>query len=81
MKIIANLNIDDGWTDVPEVFPAYIFNNMKDLLDYFNTISVVEIIKEPSPNNIYDFGEIIISEIHGHRYDLKLIFTTMYAKD
>lgn len=76
MKVVAVLNIDEGWIDEPTVRPAYIFNNIKDLLDYFSNLGEVEIIEEPNPNNIYDFGMVKLC-----LENITFNFSCMYAEN
>ena len=82
MKLIALLQID-SWVDRPQLLPAYIFNNIKDLVDYFNKLGTVEVVKEPDLNDPYHFGQVVLSNliISGHRDDVRFCFTTMYAKE
>lgn len=82
MKLIALLQID-SWVDRPELSPAYIFNNTKDLVDYFNKLGTVEVVKEPDLNDPYHFGQVVLSNliIPEHRDDVRFYFTTMYAKE
>jgi hypothetical protein len=81
--IIATLNIDNGWVDKPIVNPAYVFNNMKDLADYFNQLGKVEIVKEPNPNDIYDFGTVLLQHTHskGLQKHCNFEYTIIYAKN
>lgn len=60
MKLVAILQIDSGWVDEPEFSPCYIFNNIRECYAYFSTIGTVTINKEPSPYNLYDFGELFL---------------------
>lgn len=77
IKLIAVLQIDSGWVDRPEnLYPAYVFDNMRSLLDTFNDLGVVEIVKEPNANYVYDFGEVVLCDEN----NFKFTFTCMYAE-
>lgn len=78
MKLVSILSIDDGWVDTPNVSPAYIFNNMKDLVDYFNKLGVVEVIKEPNPNNVYEFGAVVLIDSESNS---RFYFDCIYAQN
>lgn len=77
MKLVAILNIDSSWVDEPEINPAYIFNNMSELFQYFNKLGSVEIVREPNPKGcFYDFGEVIFID----KNNSKFVFTCIYSE-
>jgi len=78
MKLLAVLVVDSGWVDTPDVSPAYVFNNMRDLVNHFNELGIVEIIKEPNPNNVYEFGQVILTE---NDSNCRLNFDCIYGEN
>ena len=75
MKLVASLEIDNSWVDEPEFSPCYIFNNMRECYSYFSNIGTIVIEKEPSPYNLYDFGEITLI-----KNNFKFTFNCIYAE-
>ncbi len=79
-KIVAELEIDEGWVDHPEIdYASYVFDNMLDCINYFNELGQVEVIKFPNIQDLYDFGILELKTLKSN-FQLKLIFNCKYAR-
>ncbi len=78
MKLVLVLEIDDGWADEPiDVKPVYIFNNMRECYFKLNQAGYcLEVTKEPSPTNEYNFGEVIL-----WNGNMKYSYKAMYSHE